>query len=121
MFAEERWSERTRARIFTQLEILGHMVALAEGWEPREPAALTFSERVGQDMVDALREVGPPDEPEAEGVPDLEKLKEALAAARAVAGNQPEGWDARIVGLIRSDGSLVVTTGPVTSLSQVRP
>ena len=120
MFAEERWSDRTRARIFTQLEILGHIVAMAEGWEPPETAARTFSERLGQDMVDALREVEGPDEHEAEDIPDLEKLKEALVAARAIATNQPEGWDARIVGLMRSDGSLVVTTGPVTSLAQVR-
>lgn len=120
MFAEERWSDRTRARIFTQLEILGHIVAMAEAWEPREPAARTFTERLGQDMVDALREVEGPDEREGEDIPDLERLKDALAAARAMATDQPEGWDARIVGLIRSDGSLVVTAGPVTSLAQVR-
>jgi hypothetical protein len=120
MFAEERWSERSRARIFTQLEILGHIVAMAEGWEPRETAAHTFAERLGQDMVDALREVEGPDEHEGGDIPDLDKLKEALAAARAMATDQLEGWDARVVGLIRSDGSLVVTAGPVTSLAQVR-
>ncbi len=120
MLAEERWSERTRARIFTQLEILGHMVAMAEEWEPRDPAARTFSERMAQDMVDALREAEGLVERQAEGIADLEKLGEALTAARAMRGDQPEGWDVRIVGLIRSDGSLVVTTGAVTSLSQER-
>ena len=120
MLAEERWSERTLARIFTQLEILGHMVAMAEGWEPRQPAARTFSERIGQEMVDALREVERPGEPEPETASDLEKLGEALTAAKAMMPDQPEGWDVRIVGVIRSDGSLVVSAGPVTSLSGIR-
>lgn len=120
MLAEERWSERTRARIFTQLEILGYMVAIAEEWEPREAAARAFSERMGQEMVDALREAEGSGERQAEGARDLEKLEEALTAARAMRRDQPEGWDVRIVGLIRGDGSLVVTTGPVTSLSRQR-
>ncbi len=120
MLAEERWSERTRVRIFTQLEILGHLVAMAEGWEPHEPAARTISERIGQNMVDALREAEGYDEREDELIPDLEKLEKALAAARAMTHNQMEGWDVRIVGVIRSDGSLVVTAGPVTSLSALR-
>jgi hypothetical protein len=120
MLAEERWSDRTRARIFTQLEILGHMVAMAEEWEPRDAAARAFSERMGQEMVDALSEAEGFDDRQAEGVPDLQKLEEALAAAQAMRRDQPEGWDVRIVGLIRDDGSLVVTTGPVTSLSRQR-
>jgi len=112
---EERWSERTNARIFTQIQILAHMVAIAEGWAPREPAARTLSERIAQDMVDSLREAEGSDEQDDEGISDIEKLTKALTAARGMMPKKPEGWDVRIVGRIREDGSLVVTTGIATS------
>ena len=115
MTVEERWSDRTNARIFTQIQILAHMVAMAEGWEPREPAARTLAERIAQDLVDALREAERTDEQEDEGLSDIEKLTKALTDARAMVGKRPEGWDVRIVGRIREDGSLVVTTGIATS------
>lgn len=118
MIAEERWSERTRARIFTQLQILSHMVAMAEGWKPREDVARILSERIGQDMVDAVREGDGAGGTDAEGIPDEEKLQQALAEARDMEKERPEGWDVRIVGRIGEDGSLVVTTGLVTSVAQ---
>lgn len=115
MTVEERWSDRANARIFTQIQILAHMVAMAEGWEPREPAARTLSERISQDMVDALRAAEGSDEQEDEDIPDVEKLTKALTAARSMIQEKPEGWDVRIVGRLREDGSLVVTTGIATS------
>ncbi len=115
MTVEERWSDRTNARIFTQIQILAQTVATAEGWEPREPAARTLSERIAQDMVDALREAERTDEQEDEGLSDMEKLSTALTDAHAMMGEKPEGWDVRIVGRIRENGSLVVTTGIATS------
>ncbi len=120
MTVEERWSERTSARIFTSVQIVAHMVAIAEGWEPREPAARTLAERIAQDMVDALREAEGSDEEEDEGISDIDKLTEALTAARAMMREKPEGWDVRIVGRIREDGSLVVTTGIATSARRSR-
>ncbi len=115
MSIEERWSERTNDRIFTQIQILAHMVAIVEGWEPREPAARTLSERIAQDLVDALREAEDSDGEEDEGLSDVEKLGRALTEAREMMREKPEGWDVRIVGRMREDGSLAVTTGIATS------
>ena len=91
MTVEERWSDRTNARIFTQIQILAHMVAMGEGWEPREPAASTLAERIAQDMVDALREAERSDALEDEGLSDFEKLTKALTDARDMMGKKPEG------------------------------
>jgi hypothetical protein len=96
------------------------MVAIAEGWEPREPAARNLSERFAQDIVDTLREAEGSDEQGDEGVPDIEKLTKALEAARDMMEEKPEGWDVRIVGRIREDGALVVSTGIATSARQSR-
>jgi len=120
MKVEDRWPERARARIFTQLEILGHMVATAERWEPHGPAARILSERIAQDMVDALREAEASEDLEDAKISDMEKLGAALTAARDMMRTRPEGWHARIVGRITDAGSLVITTGLVTSVSRGR-